>query len=105
MVNARIQNLWEGLMNRKFLAGMFLVIFGSAISSWAQGTRLGAIKAGRLFDSKSGNMLTNQVVLIEGDKISDVGSADKIQIPAGAQVIDLSQATVMPGFIDAHTHR
>ena len=91
-------------MNRKFLGGVFLVIFASAISSWAQAPRSSAIRAGRLFDSKSGNMLTNQVVLIEGDKISDVGAADKIQIPAGAQVIDLSQATVMPGFVDAHTH-
>ena len=91
-------------MNRKFLGGVFLVIFASAISSWAQAPRSSAIRAGRLFDSKSGNMLTNQVVLIEGDKISDAGAADKIQIPAGAQVIDLSQATVMPGFVDAHTH-
>jgi len=57
-----------------------------------------------LFDSKSGQMLTNQVVLINGEKITEVGAADRVQIPSGAQVIDLSQATVMPGFVDAHTH-
>jgi imidazolonepropionase-like amidohydrolase len=49
-------------------------------------------------------MLNNQVVLISGEKITEVGAADRVQIPAGAQVIDLSQATVMPGFVDAHTH-
>jgi imidazolonepropionase-like amidohydrolase len=61
-----------------------------------------AIRAGRLFDSKSGNILMNQVVLIKGDRITDVGSA--LQIPREAQVIDLSAATVMPGMIDTHVH-
>jgi imidazolonepropionase-like amidohydrolase len=43
-------------------------------------------------------------VVINGDKIADVGAADRVQIPSGARIIDLSQATVMPGFVDAHTH-
>jgi imidazolonepropionase-like amidohydrolase len=63
-----------------------------------------AVRAGRLFDSKAGQMLTKQVVILEGDRITNVGSEGQIKIPAGAQVIDLSQATVLPGLIDAHTH-
>ena len=63
-----------------------------------------AIRAGRLFDSKTGQMLTNQVVLLDGERITDVGPEAQVKIPAGAQVIDLSQATVLPGLIDAHTH-
>jgi imidazolonepropionase-like amidohydrolase len=61
-----------------------------------------AIRAGRLFDAKSGSLLSNQFVLIRGDRISDVGGT--LQIPAGAQVIDLSTATVLPGMIDTHVH-
>ncbi|HEV2522429.1 MAG TPA: amidohydrolase family protein [Candidatus Acidoferrales bacterium] len=91
-------------MKRKPFVALFLAILGSVISSWAQAPRVVAVRAGHLFDSKSGKMLTNQVVLVEGEKITEVGAADSVQIPSGAQVIDLSQATVMPGFVDAHTH-
>jgi imidazolonepropionase-like amidohydrolase len=60
------------------------------------------IKAGRLYDPAAGKMLNNQVVIIHGDRIADVGA--NLAIPAGAQVIDLSRSTVMPGMIDAHVH-
>lgn len=63
-----------------------------------------AIRAGRLFDPKSGTNLTNQVIVVKADRIVDVGPADKIQIPPGARVIDLSRATVLPGLIDRHVH-
>ena len=63
-----------------------------------------AVRAGQLFDSKAGRMLTKQVVVLDGDKITEVGPEAQVKIPAGAQVIDLSQATVLPGLIDAHTH-
>lgn len=63
-----------------------------------------ALRAGRLFNSKTGQMVTKQVVLLNGDKITDVGPEAQIRIPAGVRVIDLSNATVLPGLIDAHTH-
>ena len=60
------------------------------------------VRAGRMFDSRTGALLTNQVIVIRGDRIADVGAA--VPIPAGAQVMDLSSATVLPGMIDAHVH-
>jgi imidazolonepropionase-like amidohydrolase len=63
-----------------------------------------AVRAGRLFDARSGTNLTNQVILIQGDRIIEVGPADRVRIPQGARVIDLSGATVLPGLIDRHVH-
>jgi len=63
-----------------------------------------AVRAGRLFDPKSGTNLPNQVILIQGDRIADVGPADRVSIPPGARVIDLSRETVLPGLIDRHVH-
>jgi imidazolonepropionase-like amidohydrolase len=63
-----------------------------------------AVRAGRLFDSVSGQMRARQVVLLTGERITDVGPEGQVTIPAGAQVIDLRNATVLPGLIDAHTH-
>lgn len=49
-------------------------------------------------------MLSNQVIVIRGERIERVAPADQVQIPAGATVTDLSRATVLPGLIDCHTH-
>ena len=61
-----------------------------------------AILAGRLFEARSGTMLTDQVVLIRGERIVAVGP--DVDIPGGATLIDLSDATVLPGMIDTHVH-
>src|SRR5260221_4924976 len=63
------------------------------------------IKAGRLIDGRSQQVQTNVGILIEGERIKAVGPLAQIQSQAGsARVIDLSQMTVLPGLIDAHTH-
>src|ERR1043166_2469840 len=62
------------------------------------------IKAGRLLDPRTGNALSPAAVLIEGDKIKQVGSSSQISVPAGAKIIDLGTATLLPGLIDSHTH-
>ena len=61
-----------------------------------------ALKAARLFDGKSKTLTTNGVVIVQGDKIIDAGA--NLSIPSGAQIIDLGDATLSPGFMDAHTH-
>ncbi len=60
------------------------------------------IKAGKLIDVRAGKVLANQNILVEGDRIAQVGP--DIAAPAGARVIDLSHSTVLPGLIDNHTH-
>ncbi len=85
----------------KYVLSAVLFVLAAALSSQAQVT---AVRAGKMFDPKSGTNLSNQVILITGDKITDVGPADRVKIPAGAKVIDLSQATVLPGLIDGHVH-
>jgi len=68
----------------------------------APATQIVAIRAGRLFDGRSGTLVPNQTILIRGDRITDVGAS--VTVPADARVIDLSAATVLPGMIDAHVH-
>jgi imidazolonepropionase-like amidohydrolase len=77
---------------------------GSGFAQCAAPAGVTAVRAGRLFDSQAGRMLTNQVVVISGERITGLGPEAQVKIPTGARVIDLSRATVLPGLIDAHTH-
>ena len=88
----------------KYVLGIFFLILAATAAGTAQTSQVVAVRAGRLFDPKSGTNLPNQVVLISGDKITDVGPANSVQIPAGAKVIDLSKEIVLPGLIDGHVH-
>src|ERR1700674_2251600 len=92
---------WKSMLRTALVV---LGMLGTANVLWSQNSQIVAVRAGRLFDSKSGQVMTKQVVLIQGERITDVGPEDQIKIPQGARVIDLSQATVLPGLIDGHSH-
>jgi imidazolonepropionase-like amidohydrolase len=88
----------------RVIGAILLVLVVSVSGVNAQTAPVIAIRAGRLFESRSGKTLTNQIILVREDKITAVGSPEAVQIPPDAQVIDLSKATVLPGLIDGHTH-
>jgi len=79
-----------------------LIAFTCLIRSALATDQVIALKAARLFDGKSRALIQDGVVLVQGDKITDAGA--NIAIPSGAQVIDLGDTTLSPGFMDAHTH-
>ena len=87
------------MRNRLSLSFLFFFVVLGASIGMGQVT---AVRAGRLVDPDAGTVLTDQIVLIQGDKIQAVGKG--LAIPAGANVIDLSTKTVLPGLIDCHTH-
>src|SRR5207237_1935125 len=62
------------------------------------------VRAGKLLDVRSGKLLDNQIIVIRGQRIDRVGPASEQPIPAGAKVVDVSQATVITGLIDCHSH-
>src|SRR6202162_4659346 len=70
----------------------------------ADGQKTVVIHAGLLFDGKSDRLLSNQVIVVQGDRIAEVGPAASVRIPAGAQEIDLGTGTVLPGLIEGHNH-
>ena len=90
-------------VSRRIRVGL-LILAATASAAQAQSAGVIVIRAGHLFDSKSGKMSNNQIIIVEGERIAEVGPSDRVQIPSGAQVIDLGKATVLPGLVDGHTH-
>ena len=80
------------------------IAFGQASPADKTAPQISYILAGRLFDATSDTVRENMVIAVEDERIKSVASAADVKIPPGAKVIDLSQATVLPGLIDCHTH-
>src|SRR5215471_3056505 len=92
-MGSRNRFVWLSL---KFILGL---LFCCVSPTRAQVT---LIKAGTVLFPDTGKSATNQQLLVEGGKITAIGAS--VQIPAGAKTIDLSDYTVLPGLMDAHTH-
>ena len=62
------------------------------------------LKAAHIFDATNGTLRSNGVVVVQGEKIVSAGAGTEVRVPPGATIIDLGDATLLPGFIDSHTH-
>jgi len=95
-------------LNRIFLplAASFLVLFSTGQLAAQSPAPITLVKAGRLLDPRTGNVLSPAAVLIENGKIKEVGLPSQVQAhaPTGVKTIDLGSATLLPGLIDSHTH-
>jgi len=89
------------MIRRTAVLLLVLACAPSALAQAAPAKRI-VIRAGRVIDGRGGSPLTNALIVIEGDRITSVSAG--VVPPAGAEVIDLSHATVLPGLIDTHTH-
>ena len=90
-------------------SGLLALLVASSPAAWAQapspataGAEVVVLKAARMFDGRGDTTVPNAVVVVESGRITAAGSG--LAVPAGARVIDLGDATLLPGFIDAHVH-
>ena len=87
-----------------FAACAIPTVFAADVPPTVTPAPVTAIKAGKLIDVATGRVRDDQVIIVQGGKISAVGAAGTTVVPPGATVIDLSSKTVLPGLIDTHTH-
>jgi imidazolonepropionase-like amidohydrolase len=88
----------------QLLISVSALLLASAVAQNSQPSPRTIVKAGHLLDVKSGKMLSGQAIVIDGGKIVSVGPAGDVKSSAADHVIDLPNATLLPGLIDAHTH-
>jgi imidazolonepropionase-like amidohydrolase len=86
----------------KIVSRVLFALFCLEIAANAADQTTVVLKAARMFDGKSKVLVQNPTVIVQGDKIVDIGT--NLPVPEGAKVIDLGDVTLSPGFIDAHTH-
>jgi imidazolonepropionase-like amidohydrolase len=86
---------------RLFFVSLFFALIGNGLAQSAPGHPV-VLHAARLLDIENGKIVAPGEVLVEGERIVEAGSA--VKRPAGAEIIDLGDSTLMPGLIDAHVH-
>jgi imidazolonepropionase-like amidohydrolase len=89
-------------MRRIFIGVPFTLLL--ALASQLAAQQATVLRAARLIDGTGAPMITNAVVVVTGDRITAAGPAATVTVPAGARILDLGDVTLLPGFIDAHTH-
>src|SRR5689334_4719013 len=96
---------------RTFFRCCAFLLFLSSVSGWTQTKdtsqppqKTVVLKAARIFDAKTGKYVEGQAVIIQGERVQQIVPAAGLTTPAGAEVIDLGSATLLPGLIDCHTH-
>lgn len=92
-------------MKIRALFATVVMLLLTGLSSWGQTNAAPqkiAIRAGRVLDPETGKTSVNQIILVEGKTIKEMGAS--VAIPADTKIIDLSNTTVLPGLFDAHTH-
>ena len=82
--------------------GSFALLFGVTSQTLAQQTTV--LRAARLIDGTGAPTVNNAAIVVTDDRIVAVGPAATVAVPAGARILDLGDVTLLPGFIDSHTH-
>src|SRR2546430_10362371 len=96
---------WCRISRRGVVAAAALAtLAGMAITAGAQAPKRMVIRAGRVLNVRTGELRANQAMVIEGDKITQIAPSGEVPAAPGDTTIDLPDATLLPGLIDAHTH-
>jgi imidazolonepropionase-like amidohydrolase len=93
-------------MRKPLVVTLIFALFAAAQAAAQSSPVVTLVKADRLLDTRTGKVLMPAAVLVENEKISEVGSPSQLQAhaPASVRTIDLGSATLLPGLIDSHTH-